>query len=87
MITTTNAYLDIVGTGHVKLLQMIVVPLIMVSIVSAIVKLKNTAALGKISVLTIGILTLTTMVALAGRGCCLFEFVTPIPTFPRERKE
>ena len=82
MITTTNACLDIVGTGYVKLLQMIVVPLIMVSVVSAIVKLKNTAALGKISVLTIGILTLTTMVVPAARGCCLFEFVTPIPTFP-----
>jgi uncharacterized protein len=67
VVTATNAYLDIVGTGYVKLLQMIVMPLIMVSIVGAIVKLKNTAELGKISVLTIGILMLTTMVA-AGVG-------------------
>lgn len=67
VITATNAYLDIVGTGYVKLLQMIVMPLIMVSIVGAIVKLKDTTSLGKISVLTIGLLMLTTMVA-AGVG-------------------
>ena len=67
MIKHTNAYLDIVGSGYVSLLQMIIMPLIMVSIVSAILKLKDAAALGKISVLTIGILMLTTMVA-AGIG-------------------
>jgi uncharacterized protein len=67
IITMTSSYLDIVGKGYVKLLQMIVVPLIMVSVVGAIVKLKDTAALGKISVLTIGMLMLTTMIA-AGIG-------------------
>jgi L-cystine uptake protein TcyP (sodium:dicarboxylate symporter family) len=67
VIKNTNAYLDIVGSGYVKLLQMIVIPLIMVSIVAAIVKLKDTAALGKISALTIGTLMLTTLVA-AGVG-------------------
>ena len=65
VITTTNAYLDIVGSGYVKLLQMIVMPLIMVSIIGAIIKLKNAASLGKISALTIGMLMLTTMVAAA----------------------
>ena len=67
VIKSTNAYLDIIGSGYVKLLQMIVIPLIMVSIVAAIVQLKDTAALGKISALTIGTLMLTTMVA-AGLG-------------------
>ena len=67
VIKDTNAYLDIVGSGYVKLLQMIVIPLIMVSIVAAIVKLKDTGALGKISALTIGTLMLTTLVA-AGVG-------------------
>jgi uncharacterized protein len=67
VIADTNAYLDIIGTGYVKLLQMIVMPLIMVSIVGAIVRLKDTAALGKISALTIGMLMLTTLVA-AGIG-------------------
>jgi uncharacterized protein len=67
VIKSTNAYLDIIGSGYVKLLQMIVMPLIMVSIVAAIVQLKDTTALGKISALTIGTLMLTTMVA-AGAG-------------------
>lgn len=66
-VKSTIAYLDIIGAGYVKLLQMIVMPLIMVSIVAAIVKLKDTAALGKISALTIGTLMLTTLVA-AGVG-------------------
>lgn len=65
VITATNSYLDIVGTGYVKLLQMIVMPLIMVSIIGAILKLKDAAALGKISALTIGTLLATTMVAAA----------------------
>jgi L-cystine uptake protein TcyP (sodium:dicarboxylate symporter family) len=63
VVTATNAYLDIVGTGYVKLLQMIIMPLIMVSIVAAILKLKDAASLGKVSVLTIGTLMATTMVA------------------------
>ncbi|MFZ6675139.1 L-cystine transporter [Undibacterium sp. Xuan67W] len=67
VITTTNAYLDIVGSGYVKLLQMIVMPLIMVSIVGAILKLKGASSVGKISALTIGTLLATTMVA-AGIG-------------------
>jgi L-cystine uptake protein TcyP (sodium:dicarboxylate symporter family) len=63
MVAATNDYLDIIGTGYVKLLQMIIMPLIMVSIVSAILKLKDASSLGKISVLTIGTLMATTMVA------------------------
>ena len=65
IISGTNAYLEIVGTGYVKLLQMIVMPLIMVSIIGAILKLRDAASLGKISALTIGTLLLTTMVAAA----------------------
>ena len=62
-LATTNEYLDIVGSGYIKLLQMIIMPLIMVSIVSAILKLKGIDSLGKISALTIGTLMLTTLVA------------------------
>jgi L-cystine uptake protein TcyP (sodium:dicarboxylate symporter family) len=65
VVADTNAYLDIIGSGYVSLLQMIIMPLITVSIVAAILKLKDAAALGKISVLTIGMLMLTTMVAAA----------------------
>ena len=64
-VKETSAYLDIIGSGYVSLLQMIIMPLIMVSIIAAILKLKDASSLGKISVLTIGILMLTTMVAAA----------------------
>lgn len=62
-VAATNAWLDVIGSGYVKLLQMIVIPLIMVSIVQAILKLRDAASLGKISTLTIGILIATTIVA------------------------
>jgi L-cystine uptake protein TcyP (sodium:dicarboxylate symporter family) len=62
-VLATSAYLDIVGTGYVKLLQMIIMPLIMVSIIAAIVKLRDATSLGRISVLTIGTLMVTTLVA------------------------
>jgi L-cystine uptake protein TcyP (sodium:dicarboxylate symporter family) len=62
-VQLTGDYLDIVGSGYVKLLQMIVMPLVMVSIVSAILKLRNASSLGKISALTIGTLMATTVVA------------------------
>ncbi|TWI70236.1 hypothetical protein IP91_01320 [Pseudoduganella lurida] len=65
VIKTTGDYLDIVGSGYVKLLQMIVMPLIMVSIIGAILKLRNASSLGKISVLTIGTLIITTAIAAA----------------------
>lgn len=64
-VVATNAWLDVLGSGYVKLLQMIVIPLIMVSIVQAILKLRNAASLGAISTLTIGILLATTIVAAA----------------------
>ncbi|MFL6708576.1 MAG: L-cystine transporter [Massilia sp.] len=63
VVAETGAYLDIVGSGYVKLLQMIIMPLIMVSIISAILKLRDATSLGKISVLTIGTLMATTTVA------------------------
>ncbi|MBB5369395.1 MULTISPECIES: L-cystine transporter [unclassified Janthinobacterium] len=64
-IAGTNEYLGIIGNGYVKLLQMIIMPLIMVSIISAILKLKDASSLGKISALTIGTLLITTTVAAA----------------------
>jgi L-cystine uptake protein TcyP (sodium:dicarboxylate symporter family) len=63
IITNTNSYLDVIGTGYVKLLQMIVIPLIMVSLISAILKLRDVSALGKISTITTGTLIGTTIIA------------------------
>jgi L-cystine uptake protein TcyP (sodium:dicarboxylate symporter family) len=67
VIADTNAWLDVLGSGYVKLLQMIIIPLIMVSIIQAILKLRDASSLGKISALTIGTLMATTAIA-AGIG-------------------
>lgn len=56
-------WFNIVGTGYIKLLQMIVMPLVFISIVMAFTKLKLTNNLGKISALIIGILIGTTAIA------------------------
>lgn len=63
VLTHTLEYINVVGAGYVSLLKMIVMPLIMVSIISAIIKIKDSRALGKISFLSISILLFTTAVA------------------------
>lgn len=63
VIKTSIEYFDIVGVGYVRLLQMIIIPLVMVSIISAILKLNGGTSLGKISSLTLGVLIVTTMIA------------------------
>ncbi|MBS4177948.1 L-cystine transporter [Lederbergia citrea] len=56
-------WFNIVGSGYVSLLKMIVMPLVFISIVSAFTKLKMTNNLGKIGGLVIGILMLTTAIS------------------------
>lgn len=56
-------WFNIVGNGYVQLLQMIVMPLVFASILSAVARLHNATQLGKISFLTIGTLLFTTMIA------------------------
>lgn len=62
-LKTSISWFNIVGNGYVQLLQMIVMPLVFASILSAVAKLHNASSLGKISVLTIGTLLVTTMIA------------------------
>ncbi|EOG2474023.1 L-cystine transporter [Serratia marcescens] len=57
------SWFNIVGNGYVQLLQMIVMPLVFASILSAVAKLHNASSLGKISVLTIGTLLFTTLIS------------------------
>ncbi|MGE9552197.1 L-cystine transporter [Erwinia amylovora] len=57
------SWFNIVGNGYVQLLQMIVMPLVFVSILSAVARLHNASSLGKISLLTIGVLLFTTAIA------------------------
>ncbi|MGY4491214.1 L-cystine transporter [Pseudomonas sp. TE3610] len=63
LLKTTISWLDLVGNGYVQLLQMIVMPLIFASILSAVARLHNASSLGKISFLTIGVLLFTTAIA------------------------
>ncbi|CRG49753.1 L-cystine transporter [Yersinia wautersii] len=56
-------WFNIIGNGYVQLLQMIVMPLVFASILSAVAKLHNASSLGKISMLTIGTLLFTTLIA------------------------
>lgn len=72
VIAQTLAWVDVVGNGYIKLLQMVVIPLIFASILSAIAHLRSATSLGKISVLTIGTLLFTTfLAALVGIGVTL----------------
>ncbi len=62
--TDTLEWISIVGDGYVRLLQMIVMPLIMISILSAIVNLKEGGRdLGRMSGLVIFVLVSTAVVA------------------------
>lgn len=56
-------WFNIVGNGYVQLLQMIVMPLVFASILSAVARLHNASQLGKISFLSIGTLLFTTLIA------------------------
>ena len=69
VLKASIGWFDLVGNGYVQLLQMIVIPLVFASILSAVARLHNAASLGKISFLTIGTLLFTTAIAaLVGIG-------------------
>ncbi|MDP4597304.1 MAG: L-cystine transporter [Pseudomonadales bacterium] len=63
VIAATLGWANVLGTGYVSLLKMIIMPLILVSMVAAVVRLEALASLGKIGGLVIGILIGTTMIA------------------------
>ncbi|WJE84496.1 cation:dicarboxylase symporter family transporter [Bacillus sp. DX3.1] len=67
VVKTTTEWFNLVGDGYVGFLKMIVMPLIMVSIISAITNLKSSNGLGKMSGFIIGMLIFTTMIS-AGVG-------------------
>ncbi|HII3702573.1 TPA: L-cystine transporter [Pasteurella multocida] len=65
VIKPTLEWINLVGNGYVRLLQMIVMPLVFVSILSAITRLNQASALGKISLSVISVLLITTAIAAA----------------------
>lgn len=58
-------WLDIVGLGYVRFLQMLVMPLIFVSLVRAFTEMEGESNIGKIGGSVLGILMVTVMVAAA----------------------
>ncbi|MFC3568132.1 L-cystine transporter [Paracoccus simplex] len=62
-LQTTINWINIVGNGYVQLLQMVVMPLVFAAILSAVARLHDASALGRISVLTLGTLLFTTLIA------------------------
>ena len=66
VILKSNIWFDIIGTGYVRLLKMIVIPLIFVSITTAIIN-QNSKNLGKMAALIIAVLVITAGIS-AGVG-------------------
>ncbi|WP_411345615.1 L-cystine transporter [Paenibacillus sp. WLX1005] len=65
IVSDSMEWYSLIGNGYVGLLQMVVIPLIMVSIIMAILKLSGGQNLGKISTSILLVLLLTTAVASA----------------------
>lgn len=63
IIKESILWFNIVGNGYVQLLQMVIMPLVFASILSAVSRLHQASSLGKISALTIGTLLFTTAIA------------------------
>ncbi|BFU59196.1 MULTISPECIES: L-cystine transporter [Rodentibacter] len=62
-VKSTLDWINLVGGGYVRLLQMIVMPLVFVSILSAITRLNEARSLGKISFSVLSVLLVTTAIA------------------------
>ncbi|ALO47659.1 L-cystine transporter [Pseudohongiella spirulinae] len=62
-IRPTLLWTDLPGDVYVGLLRMIIMPLVLVTMIAAVVRLHEVAALGKIGGSVIGILVFTTMIA------------------------
>lgn len=62
-IRDTLAWVGVVGSGYIRLLQMVIAPLVLISILAAVTKLNSARSLGAISGGVLGLLLLTTAVS------------------------
>jgi hypothetical protein len=62
-IEGTLVWTNVVGEGYINLLKMIIMPLVLVMMIAAVVRMRELATLGKIGGMVIGILVATTMVS------------------------
>ena len=69
-IKETLAWSNIVGSGYVSLLKMIIMPLILVSMIAAVVKMDEISTLGKIGGTVVAILIGTTIYLCCCGYCC-----------------
>jgi len=68
VVNQSNSWFSVIGTGYVRLLRMIVIPLIFVSITSAIIN-QDSKNLGKMAIRIIAVLMITTAIsAFVGAG-------------------
>jgi L-cystine uptake protein TcyP (sodium:dicarboxylate symporter family) len=62
-IDDTLPWVAVIGTGYVRLLQMVVAPLVLISILGAVTRLGNARMLGAIGAGVLGLLLLTTAIS------------------------
>ncbi len=62
-VRATLEWVGIVGSGYVRLLQMVIAPLVLVSILAAVTRLGSVRSLGAISAGVLGVLLLTTSIS------------------------
>ena len=63
VVASTLEWTNVIGASYVNLLRMIIMPLVLVMMIAAVVRMRNLAALGRIGGSVIGILVGTTMIA------------------------
>ena len=63
VIEQTLVWTNVIGSGYINLLRMIITPLVLVMMIAAVVRMQDVAALGRIGGMVIGILIGTTMIA------------------------
>ncbi|UPA18183.1 cation:dicarboxylase symporter family transporter [Borrelia puertoricensis] len=77
ILKETIEWINILGTGYIRLIKMMIIPLILVSIISAIVKLTNSQDIWKMSLSVILMLIFTAgIAAIIGIGTSLFFNLT-----------
>lgn len=62
-MTVLLQWVNVVGGGYVNLLRMIIMPLVLIMMISAVLKLEAVSALGRIGGLVVGTLIVTTVIS------------------------
>lgn len=63
VVNQTIVWYNVVGNGYVRLLQMLVIPLIFVSITMALINIKGDSNVGKMTIIIIAVLMITTAIS------------------------